>query len=79
MELIQKTGFGFVLILMLILLGAKLIIPTTSMWVVISPIALLTAIMIFGWLIEALFEVFKIALKLGVIIVLVYLFTKLFL
>jgi hypothetical protein len=71
-----KAAFGIALIMMLLLSLFKWLIPQLSLSVVVSPLLILSAIVIIIWVIEILFEVFKVILNLAAIAIIIYLFLK---
>jgi hypothetical protein len=74
--MLYKTGFGIAFILVLFISFLKWMIPAISIWIVISPFLFLSAIVLCVWVIEALFELFKILLNLAVIGFIIYLLFK---
>jgi hypothetical protein len=76
---ISKIGFGLAVIGVLILLPVKWMFPAISSWIVFSPLLILFGLVILVWVLEAMYEFFKILLSLGFIITIIYLFWRLFL
>jgi hypothetical protein len=79
LAIISKIAFGIALNGVLILLAVKWMIPAVSLWIVISPMLVLAGLVFFIWAVEAFYEGFKILLRLGFIITIIYLFWRLFL
>jgi hypothetical protein len=63
----------------LILLAVRWVFPSLSLWIVFSPFLVLAGLVFLIWVVEALYEGFKIALNIGFVIALIYLFLELFL
>ena len=73
-----KVAFGIAVMCSVILALVRWLFPAIPYIIVLSPFAILAAFVVIGWILEALFELFKVLLNLGVIILIIYLILKLF-
>jgi len=72
-----KAAFGITVVCSVLLALARWIFPTIPLIIVLSPYAILATFVVLGWILEALFELFKVLMNLGVIILIIYLILKL--
>jgi len=72
-----KVAFGIAVVCSVLLALVRGLFPTIPLLIVFSPFAILATFVIIGWFLEALFELFKVLLNLGVIILIIYLMLKL--
>ena len=67
-----KVGFGIALLLSLLLAGVKWLIPSVPLEVVISPYAILIALIALEMVLKILFELFKMIAKLAAFFLILY-------
>jgi hypothetical protein len=75
---LYKFAFGFVVVCSVLLALVRWLFPTIPYYIVLSPFAILATVVVLGWILEALFELFKVLMNLGVIFLIIYLISKLF-
>jgi hypothetical protein len=75
---VYKVAFGIAMVCSFLLALVIWLFPTLPYYIVLSPYAILASLVIIGWILEALFELFKVLLNLGVIILILYMISKLF-
>jgi hypothetical protein len=73
-----KVAFGIAVVFSVLLAMVRWLFPAIPYLIVLSPFAILASIVVIGWILEALFELFKILMNLGVVILIIYLISKLF-
>ena len=73
-----KAAFGIAVVFSVLLALVRWLFPALPFLIVLSPFAILASIVVIGWILEALFELFKILMNLGVVILIIYLISKLF-
>ena len=73
-----KAAFGIAVVCSVLLALVRWVFPSIPLLIVFSPFAILATFVVIGWILEALFELFKVLLNLGVIILIIYLILKLF-
>ena len=67
-----KVGFGIALLLSLLLAGVKWLIPSVPLEVVISPYAILIALIALEMVLKILYELFKMVVKLAAFFLILY-------
>jgi len=72
-----KAAFGIAVVFSVLLALVRWLFPALPFLIVLSPFAILASIVVIGWILEALFELFKILMNLGVVILIIYLISKL--
>ena len=72
-----KVAFGIAVLCSVLLTLGRWLFPALPFLIVLSPFAILASIVVIGWILEALFELFKILMNLGVVILIIYLISKL--
>jgi len=73
-----KAAFGTAVLCSILLALVRWLFPAISYYIVLSPFAILATVVVLGWILEALFELFKVLMNLGVMILIIYLILKLF-
>jgi flagellar biosynthesis protein FliR len=71
-----KAAFGIAFTIVLVLSFLKWLIPELPFFIVLTPLLLLLACAILAWIIEVLFEVFKFVLNLTIVLLILYLLSK---
>ena len=72
-----KVAFGIAVVFSVLLALVRWLLPAIPLLIVLSPFAVLATFVIIGWILEALFELFKALINLGVVILIIYLISKL--
>ena len=72
-----KAAFGIAVVFSVLLALVRWLLPAIPLLIVLSPFAVLATFVIIGWILEALFELFKALINLGVVILIIYLISKL--
>jgi hypothetical protein len=72
-----KVAFGIALVCSVLLALVRGLFPAIPYIIVFSPFVALAALVLIGWILEALFELFKVLMNLGVVILIIYLLLKL--
>ena len=73
-----KAAFGIAVVCSVLLALVRWLFPTIPFYIVLSPFAALATFIVIGWILEALFELFKVLMNIGVVILIIYLISKLF-
>jgi hypothetical protein len=72
-----KAAFGIAVLFSVLLALVRWLFPAVPYVIVLSPFAILATFVIIGWILEALFELFKILLNLVAVFLIIYLLLKL--
>ena len=72
-----KAAFGIAVVFSVLLALVRWLFPSISFVIVLSPFAILASFVVIGWILEALFELFKILLNLVAVFLIIYLLLKL--
>ena len=72
-----KAAFGIAVVFSVLLALVRWLFPALQLLIVLSPFAVLASFVAIGWILEALFELFKVLMNLGIVILIIYLISKL--